>query len=155
MFDVSLCVDDDEYLVAGSEAKKISELPRRQRLVERERSIKRIRHGPTTESETNFDWRSKQSTQNVPTNEIRLQFGEHWLHFLFKFKNRFISMTSKWSAADKCLVKSAGGLMRHILTSLWSDSRNVLLAPLSQITGGWMFIISKENTKFFKDFVSK
>jgi hypothetical protein len=77
MFDVSLCVDDDEYLVAGSEAKKISELPRRQRLVERERSIKRIRHGPTTESETNFYWRPQQSTENVPTNEIRLQFGEH------------------------------------------------------------------------------
>ena len=66
-----------------------------------------------------FYWRPQQSTQNVPTNQIRwtVALTCEWL-FCLDFKNRFISMTSKWSAADKYLVKSAGGLMRHIFDFL-------------------------------------
>ena len=114
MFDVSLCVDDDEYLV---------EKYPNSRVVRGWWSV----NGRSSASDTvqqlnqkpNFYWRPQQSTQNVPTNQIRwtVALTCEWL-FCLDFKNRFISMTSKWSAAYKYLVKSAGGLMRHIFDFL-------------------------------------
>ena len=111
--------------------RKISELPRRQRLVERERSIKRIRHGPTTESETEF-------FIGGPNNRRKMcrpiKFGEQW-HWLV---NGFFVSTlkidlSQWHQSDQ-RPTNISSKVREVWcvtfsTSLWSDSRNILLAP--------------------------
>ena len=116
--------------------RKISELPRRQRLVERERSIKRIRHGPTTESETEF-------FIGGPNNRRKMcrpiKFGEQW-HWLV---NGFFVSTlkidlSQWHQSDQ-RPTNISSKVREVWcvtfsTSLWSDSRNILLAPPPSLT---------------------